>query len=154
MGLLLLHDSLYEETADIFNPSLTEVCDWESSDVCWWMGQLGLTEYNDAIHSHGITGAVLLELRALDLQVGRLHASHSNVPMLSLPRSHSVILSFPQTLFVLTFSALLTPRHPKTSILTYTLSHTPYLHTSILTFCYTLILSCTGTGYHEGGASH
>ena len=47
----------------------TEVSEWDCNDVCWWMGELGLKEYDTVIHRKEITGRKLLELQPKDLQV-------------------------------------------------------------------------------------
>ena len=53
----------------VINSFSTDVSDWECGDVCWWIGELGLKEYDVMIRSNDITGKVLLDLQTKDLQV-------------------------------------------------------------------------------------
>ena len=73
------------------DPVVTEVCEWGCDDVCWWLGELGLKEYNDIIHSNSITGPVLLELQIKDFQVTRFPISH--VTYAIIPCTHAHIYS-------------------------------------------------------------
>ena len=59
-----------ERVMTLINPFPTaEVSEWDCDDVCWWMEELGLKEYNTAIHVKEIDGRKLLELQPRDIQV-------------------------------------------------------------------------------------
>lgn len=59
------------------NPLSTEVSEWECDDVCQWMTDLGLKDYDAVVHSNKITGKVLLELQTEDFLV-RIHTPIPN----------------------------------------------------------------------------
>lgn len=54
-----------------------KVSEWECDDVCQWMTDLGLKDYDAVVHSNKITGKVLLELQTEDfLDMGIVKLVH------------------------------------------------------------------------------
>ena len=66
-------------------PTPAEVCDWGCEEVCSWMGLLGLSDYDDVIHSRRVTGPVLLDLQTKDILVRDL-IPHTPMPHVSYPQ--------------------------------------------------------------------